>query len=487
QRRKYVYFVYLGIDIFLITFSFYLPYFLRYNRSIIPSNLPYFKEYSLLFLVWGVTLIFLLNNYRLFSTDRSVTIPKEFWMTIKCVFFSSLLAGLVVFLLQMMMFSRLVFGQAIILLILTLSFWRAFKRTFIRYRVAHGYHNINVLIVGAGRTAKLLVKEIEKQPYLGIRVVGFLDDNKFGKVMDYSVLGKINDLSDVVQQYFVDEIYVTIPSERKKVAEVLAVGKRLNKAVRILADNFTISNHFEGENNDKNNNGIESLGFGFPFMQLRLHHIGYIPLISYIETGQQGIEIVFKRVMDILISAIGLILLTPLFVLIAFLIKIDSPGPVFYVSLRCGKKGRVFKFYKFRSMFVGADNYKESLRDKSDVKGPVFKIKNDPRVTRLGRLLRRYSLDELPQLINVFKGDMSLVGPRPPTPDEVEKYDIWQMRRLEVKPGLTCLWQVRGRSDLSFYKWVKWDLWYIDNWSLRMDLLILLWTIPAVLKRKGAY
>jgi lipopolysaccharide/colanic/teichoic acid biosynthesis glycosyltransferase len=138
-------------------------------------------------------------------------------------------------------------------------------------------------------------------------------------------------------------------------------------------------------------------------------------------------------------------------------------------------------------MVMNADDYKEALRDKSEVKGPIFKIKDDPRVTRVGKYLRKCSLDELPQLINVIKGDMSLVGPRPPTPDEVAKYDIWQMRRLDVRPGITCLWQVRGRSDLTFYKWIKWDLWYIDNWSFALDLQILLWTIPAVLKRRGAY
>ncbi|MCM8788024.1 MAG: sugar transferase [Candidatus Omnitrophica bacterium] len=484
RKRKYVYFVYLSTDIFFIILSFYLPYSLRYSSSVISSNLPYFKDYLLVFLFWGVTLIFFLNNYHLYHTDRNLTIPKEFWMTIKCVFFSSVLAGLVIFLLQLKMFSRLVFSGAIVLLFLTLSFWRLLKRIFVRHRVMKGYHNINVLIIGAGKIAKLLVRQIENQPYLGIRIVGFLDDNKSGKILGYSILGKISDLSNISRQYFVDEIYITIPSERKKVADILTTARKLNKTVRILVDNF-IPTTFATENNIDNE--IETLRFNLPFMQLRLHNIGSIPLISYIEAAQHPTERFFKRIFDILISAICLLALSPLFALIAFLIKIDSPGPVFYVSLRCGKKGRVFKFYKFRSMFVGADNYREALRDKSDVKGPIFKIKNDPRVTRIGRLLRKYSLDELPQLINVLKGDMSLVGPRPLLPDEIAKLDLWQMRRLEVKPGITCLWQVRGRSDLSFYKWVKWDLWYIDNWSFGLDLKILWWTIPAIIKAKGAY
>ena len=484
RDRKSIRIVYLAIDVLLIVFSFYLSYCLRYNRSFAFSlNLPHFRDYALLFSLWGIALVFFLHNYRLFSTDRSLTIPRETWRVVKCVFFASVLAGLAVFLLQLKMFSRLVFGGAVFLLVLSLSLWRAVKRALLRYCVARGYHNINVLIVGAGYAGRALAGSIKKYPYLGLRVAGFLDDEKTGRVLDYDVLGSIDMLDAVIRKYFVDEIYVTIPSQRQRVAEILAQARKLNKAVRVLADNFTLLTAIEPE--DKN--GIEPLAGEFPFRKVRLGHIGVIPLISYIDAGPHGTENALKRAVDILVSGIFLIALAPFFALIAFLIKIDSPGPVFHNSERCGKRGRVFKFYKFRSMVAGAENHKEALRDKSEVKGPIFKIKKDPRTTRFGRLLRRYSLDELPQLLNVLRGEMSLVGPRPQTTDEAGKYEAWQMRRLEVKPGITCLWQVRGRSDLSFYKWMRWDLWYIDNWSLGLDLLILLWTIPAVLKRKGAY
>lgn len=483
RDRKYTHLTYLIVDILLIGFSFYLPYCFRYNRRIIPGNLPYFRDYCLLFFLWGISLIFLLNNYHLYSTDRSLTIPKETGRAIKCVVFASVLAAVAIFLLQMKFFSRLVFGWAAVLLVINLSFWRAIKRILIRYRITKGHYNINVLIVGAGRAGYTLAEEIKNNPYLGLKVIGFLDDAKFVMVPSYNILGKISELERIVQQQFVDEIYVTIPSERKKVSEVLTQAKKLKKTVRVLADNFTLLSTIEPEGKNR----VPLSAFTFPFKQMRLDHIGFIPLISYIDADLHGTERFIKRFLDVLVAGMGLILPAPLFALIVFLIKLDSPGPVFYKSLRCGKKGKLFNFYKFRSMVKGADNYKEVLRHKSEVKGPVFKIKNDPRITRLGQFLRRYSLDELPQLINVLKGDMSLVGPRPPTPDEVTKYDTWQMRRLEVKPGITCLWQVRGRSDLGFYKWVKWDLWYIDNWSFGLDLKILLWTIPAVLKRKGAY
>jgi exopolysaccharide biosynthesis polyprenyl glycosylphosphotransferase len=309
-----------------------------------------------------------------------------------------------------------------------------------------------------------LVEEIENNSYLGFKVIGFLDDRKAGRIGKLDILGKVSDLENIVKRYFVDEIYITFPSERQKVAEIIFSGKKLGKTVRIVADSFD-----------------------FPFGDLVLNYIGLVPLLAYHKKGLHGSEEFIKRFLDIIVSGAGLVLLSPLFVIVGTLIKLDSPGSVFYVSKRSGRKCRVFNFYKFRSMVAGADKDKEALRHRSEVKGPIFKIKDDPRVTSLGRILRIYSLDELPQLINVLKGDMSLVGPRPPTPDEVKRYDFWQMRRLEIRPGITCLWQVRGRSDLSFYKWVKWDLWYIDNWSLGLDLKILLWTITAVLKRKGAY
>jgi exopolysaccharide biosynthesis polyprenyl glycosylphosphotransferase len=462
--RKNIYFVYRFIDIVLIIPSLYLPYFLRYNRNLPLIYFPYFKEYSLLFFIWGLSLIFFLNNHLLYSTDRSLTIPKETWRVIKCVVFSSVLAGLVIFFLKITFFSRTAFGLSSLLLILNLSLWRTVKRILIRYRITKGYYNINVLIVGAGRAGYALAEEIRDNPYLGLKVAGFVDDTKTGKVLSYDILGKVNRLGHLVQQYFIDEIYVTIPSERKVVSGIMTLGKKMNKTVRVVADNFTSS-----------------------FTQMQLNYIGFIPLIRYIDGSLHGTEMFIKRLVDVIIVGVSLIIIVPLFVLVAFLIKLDSPGPVFYISKRCGRKGKLFDFYKFRSMVMNADDYKEALRDKSEVKGPIFKIKDDPRVTRVGKYLRKCSLDELPQLINVIKGDMSLVGPRPPTPDEVAKYDIWQMRRLDVRPGITCLWQVRGRSDLTFYKWIKWDLWYIDNWSFALDLQILLWTIPAVLKRRGAY
>lgn len=194
-----------------------------------------------------------------------------------------------------------------------------------------------------------------------------------------------------------------------------------------------------------------------------------------------------KRALDIVVASIALVLLAPLMLLIAIAIKLDSPGPVLFRQVRVGKGGKLFWFIKFRSMVKNAEQIKRELIPKNEVRGgPVFKMRNDPRVTRVGRFLRRYSLDELPQLIHVLQGEMSLVGPRPPLPSEVKSYGEWEMRRLSVTPGLTCLWQISGRSDIGFREWVELDHIYIDTMSFWTDLKILLFTVPAVITGKGA-
>jgi exopolysaccharide biosynthesis polyprenyl glycosylphosphotransferase len=194
-----------------------------------------------------------------------------------------------------------------------------------------------------------------------------------------------------------------------------------------------------------------------------------------------------KRVMDIVTAALILLLFLPVIPIIVLLIKLDSPGPILFRQKRVGKNGREFDFYKFRSMHVGAENVIASLRPLSGVDGPVFKLKEDPRVTGTGRFLRRSSLDELPQLLNVLKGDMSIVGPRPNLPSEVSQYLPWQKRRLDVTPGITCYWQIAGRSHIGFQEWMRLDLEYIRSRSLVTDMKIMLKTIPAVIARKGAY
>jgi len=194
-----------------------------------------------------------------------------------------------------------------------------------------------------------------------------------------------------------------------------------------------------------------------------------------------------KRLLDLVLGILALVVLSPLYLTLAVAIKLDTPGPVLYRSTRVGKGGRTFAFYKLRSMIRGAEHHRQRIAHLNEVSGPVFKIARDPRITRVGRILRRTSLDELPQILNVLKGDMTLVGPRPPLPEEVKQYEAWQLRRLSVRPGLTCLWQISGRSRLSFDEWMRLDMEYIARRSFALDLKILIRTVPAVLSGEGAY
>jgi len=364
----------------------------------------------------------------------------------------------------MQFFSRLVFIEAAFFLGFGLSLWRTLKRIYVRTLVKSGLLNYNVLIIGAGKIGLALTEQIHDNPNLGIKIIGFLDDTKETAVNGFKMLGKIKDLEDVVRKNFIDEIYITIPSERKIASDIILRGAKLKRSVRIVAEHFDLPNR-----------------------RVRLDYIGFMPLITYVEEGPHASEHFIKRLLDVVASGLLLILLFPLMVILVLLIKVDSSGPVFYISKRCGKKGRIFDFYKFRSMIEDADRYKEKLKLKSEVKGPIFKMKTDPRITRLGRFLRKYSLDELPQLINVIKGDMSLVGTRPFPVEETERIENKYITRLNIKPGITGLAQISGRSNLTFRHWARWDTWYINNWSFGLDLKILLRTISVVLKGTGAY
>jgi exopolysaccharide biosynthesis polyprenyl glycosylphosphotransferase len=216
-----------------------------------------------------------------------------------------------------------------------------------------------------------------------------------------------------------------------------------------------------------------------------LHYFGTIPLLTISNTPLNYFELRVKEVFDFLFSAFVVIVLSPVYVLLALAIKIDSKGPVFFKQKRVGLRGRKFIVYKFRTMVTNAEELKEKLMQQNEMDGPVFKMTNDPRITRVGRFLRKTSLDELPQFFNVLIGDMSIIGPRPPLPEEVRQYERWQLRRLSMKPGITCIWQVSGRNKIPFDEWMKMDLEYIDNWSLKLDFIIFLKTIRTMIRGDG--
>ena len=223
------------------------------------------------------------------------------------------------------------------------------------------------------------------------------------------------------------------------------------------------------------------------FSHIFVEHLAHVPLLTLASTPQNDFALLFKRTVDVILSILSLVVLSPLFLFLALLVKLTSKGPVLFRQIRCGLGGRQFVLLKFRSMVVDADELLADLSALNEAEAPLFKMRNDPRCTKLGRWMRMFSMDELPQLWNILRGDMSLVGPRPPLPQEVEQYQPWQRRRLRMRPGLTCLWALEGRSQLRFERLTRLDLLYIDNWSVWLDLKILIKTIPTVLSGRGAH
>jgi exopolysaccharide biosynthesis polyprenyl glycosylphosphotransferase len=277
----------------------------------------------------------------------------------------------------------------------------------------------------------------------------------------------VSELNSVIAHHSIDEVLVALPMDKYRplVETIVRHCEEQGIIVRIQTEMFKLQ-----------------------VARSYVDDLQGVPVVTIQSGPADGWQLAMKRLIDIVGSAALLIALAPLFAVVTLLIRLDSPGPVFFAQERVGLNKRRFRILKFRTMVEGSDQQQHMLEHLNEAEGPVFKIKNDPRVTRLGRFLRRFSIDELPQLVNVLKGDMSLVGPRPLPVRDVERIDIrWHKRRFSIKPGITCLWQVNGRSNIGFNEWVRMDLDYIDKWSLALDLLILMKTIPVVFRGPGAY
>ena len=329
-------------------------------------------------------------------------------------------------------------------------------------RGAGGRDRRQILIVGTGPKARAMGALIRRYGEWGLDIVGYVEANGAPPAPD--VLGTVAEIHDIVQRRVVDEIiFVGGARDLDALDEILAVCKEQGIRTRVAADFFPAK-----------------------VSKVSMEFLENVPLITFSSTPDHALSLWVKRVVDVVLSATLLLLVSPLMLVTALLVKLTSKGPVVYRQVRCGLYGRRFVLYKFRSMRQGAEDVLWEIRHLNEMDGPVFKMRNDPRVTPLGRVLRKSSIDELPQFWNVLKGDMSLVGPRAPLPEEVAEYTRWQRRRLSVKPGITCLWQVSGRNEVDFHEWMKMDLSYIDNWSLLLDFKILLRTFPVVLMGKGA-
>ncbi|HZD93119.1 MAG TPA: sugar transferase [Candidatus Sulfotelmatobacter sp.] len=332
-----------------------------------------------------------------------------------------------------------------------------------RYNLKHierGIGNQHVLIVGSGEVGQAFRCYLQSHAHLGKTFCGFVDwEPNVGPFC----LGTPDDLPRILTENFIDEIYFTPATSRDLVVRIALEARRQRIGVKVVPDLY----------------GGLAIGAG-------MNYIGSVPVLELNRQPIPALGLFVKRIMDLFISSVTVVLTAPIMLVTAIAIKFDSPGgPILYKAWRVGRKGRKFMCYKFRTMVVDADARKNGLMHMNERNGATFKITDDPRITRLGRFLRKYSIDELPQLFNVLKGDMSVVGPRPHPEDDFKRYDLEHFRRLDVTPGLTCLWQVTARHDPSFEKNVSLDLEYIENWNVLLDVKIILMTVPVVFRGSG--
>jgi exopolysaccharide biosynthesis polyprenyl glycosylphosphotransferase len=329
-----------------------------------------------------------------------------------------------------------------------------------------GRNTRNILVVGSGPRAAHVRRMVDQQPSWALRIIGFVDDHAYagGDIEPLGEAHKFADLPELFRNNVIDEVLVALPrSMLSSLAPVVEACSLVGVPLTIPVDFFE------------------------DFMPPpRMTRFGGSAALSYAPVHHSRVKLAVKRAIDVAGASIALVLASPLLLASMIAIRLESKGPVIFKQNRCGLHGREFQIYKLRTMVTDAEEQKQSLQHLNESDGPVFKIRDDPRVTRVGSFLRNWSLDEFPQFWNVLKGDMSLVGPRPPVPSEVVRYQTFERRRLSMRPGITCIWQVQGRNDIGFADWVKLDVEYIETWSLATDFWILTKTVPAVLSRSGA-
>ena len=471
--------VVLLIDMALLVAAFLLAYHFResvhlfYRLDLMPGQ-EIFKPIGLMeSYLWLLLFILpvwlgLLSLRGGYQELRMKSYPRMVWTIFQVSVLGLICFGAFMYLLKLHYVSRAFLGLFVVLSFGLLSLGRWILLFFFRLMLRRGYFCRSLLIVGTGRRARHFVQVIRAHANWGLRIIGFLDDDPklIGhKVEGVEVLAGLADLPKILREKVIDEVIFVIPRNwvtrmEPCILECELIGVRATMAVDL---------------------------FNLHFAKAQSTDLAGIPLISFDTTPMDQWRLALKRTLDFVTATIGLILLAPLFLTVAWAIKITSPGPVFFRQVRCGINGRRFLLYKFRSMSADAEARRAELEHLNEMDGPVFKVTNDPRLTPVGRWLRKLSIDELPQLFNVLRGEMSLVGPRPPLPSEVEKYEPWQRRRLSMRPGITGYWQVSGRNRVKdFDQWTRLDLQYIDRWSLTLDAQILLKTVPAVLFGVGA-
>jgi exopolysaccharide biosynthesis polyprenyl glycosylphosphotransferase len=456
------------LDAFLIALALRIAYLIRptldglsifiRDIQIVPEIPTYF--YFVFPLIWVIVFL----SASVYDSSKNLRVADE----LNSIIMSSVLAGTIIAGLLFLSFreiSRVLFLSFVIIALFFLISYRLIYRLAYRKKFLRKVEEKRVLIIGAGLVGRQLEKKMQGFHTLGFKIVGFVDDNKDLIARKADVLGDLSEAVNITKNSYITDIVFALPQRAyDKVNRLVGELHSLPVRIWVIPDYFALA-----------------------LNQAAVLEFAGLPMIDLRAPALNEYQRMTKRLFDLMVTFPLIILATPIYALIAIAIKLDSPGPVFYHSQRVGENGRTFQMFKFRSMILDAD--KKLLQvTKYDKKGRmIHKNPNDPRVTRVGKLLRRTSLDELPQLINILKGDMSLVGPRPELPALVEKYEPWQRKRFSVPQGLTGWWQVNGRSDKPMHLHTEEDLYYIQHYSIWLDLQILLKTVWVVLRRKGAF
>ncbi len=472
RRRSVTGLVWALTDFLLIAIAAYIALVIRDNASLqaahwysLPMDwTPGSFESALDFAWFGLCWVLLARSYGLYLPIQHMGGLHEQRRVVQATIVAGLLLCGVLYLTRSEELSRVAVLMAMVFAYLMLATRRAVWRKMVYARYKEGVATRNIVIVGSGRVGRALRSHLESLRHLGFRFKGYIAmDASEAEKGGANVLGTLDNCVPLARSLFVDEIFLSIPCERKRVLELVEEARAVGIDIRVVPDLY------------------DGLAWNAP-----VEYVGQFPTIPLHRREMPVGAFIGKRVLDIVLSALTLVVAAPFLALIALLVRIDSPGPIFYRSSRIGRKGRTFQLYKLRTMVRNAHEKRAELEHMNERDGVLFKITNDPRITRIGSFLRKYSLDELPQFYNVLLGDMSIVGPRPPLASEVEQYDLTHLRRLDVLPGITGLWQVEARQDPSFDSYISLDTAYVENWTLWLDLKILARTVSVVLGGTGS-
>ncbi len=458
-------------DLVLINLAFALAYVVRYQFEWlleVTAQDPY-SGYIGQQILLSLLLVFTFSQNKVWRRRRG-----EFWIdeVARVLYATATAVALMVaytFFFRPLAVSRLMLIWAFIFIVILISLARLARRSLLSLFYRQGRFVDRVLVIGSGEVGRGVMRTLMARRDLGYQAIGYLDEGSGQDNIGLERiphLGSLSDLDAILPKFTnLHTVFIALPGEmHQQILATLSVCQRKGVRAQVVPDVLQLS-----------------------LNRVEFNNMAGIPMLGVRDVGISRFQLLLKRGLDLLVIALGGVPALLLGMIIAMAIKLDSRGPVLYAAERVGRNGKMFKMYKFRSMVVDAELQKEHLAHLNEADGPIFKIKNDPRLTRVGRFIRRTSLDELPQLINVLRGQMSLVGPRPPLLEEVAQYKPWHRQRLAVIGGITGLWQVSGRSDLTFDELCLLDIYYIENWSLSLDIRILLQTIPYSLFGQGAY